>query len=61
MSTPHIDQARCPLCRYETGHEDKDCHRELMAFLATLSREQRRLYAAVESNRLERFLFDSGG
>ena len=54
MSTPHFDQGHCPLCRHETGHEDKRDHRELMAFLATLSREQRRLYAAVESNRLGR-------
>src|SRR4051812_10618320 len=54
MSTPHFDQGHCPLRRHETGHEDKDDHREWMAFLATLSREQRRLYAAVESNRLGR-------
>ena len=52
MQTPHADQCDCPLCRYEAPHQDKDCQRELTAFLATLSREQRRLYAAVEANRI---------
>jgi transposase len=54
MPDPHPDRCHCHLCRYEAAHEEKDYHRELTAFLSTLNREQRRLYAAVESNRLGR-------
>jgi hypothetical protein len=32
-------------------HPDKEHHRQVNVFLATLNRRQRRLYAAVESNR----------
>jgi transposase len=52
MPRPHSNQCRCALCLYEAAHQDKDHRREVMAFLATLNREQRRLYAAVESHRL---------
>jgi Rhodopirellula transposase DDE domain len=52
MPRPHSNQCRCALCLYEAAHQDKDHHREVMAFLATLNREQRRLYAAIESHRL---------
>jgi hypothetical protein len=52
MPTPHSDQCQCPHCSSEADHPDKRYHRELLAFLATLNQEQRRLYAAVESNRL---------
>jgi hypothetical protein len=54
MPTPHSDQCQCSLCLSETDHPDKPYHRELLAFLATLNQEQRRLYAAVESNKLGR-------
>ncbi|HKB35434.1 MAG TPA: ISAzo13 family transposase [Gemmataceae bacterium] len=49
---PHTCQ--CPTCLGKTGHPDKEYHRQVNAFLATLNRQQRRLYAAVESNRLGR-------
>jgi hypothetical protein len=45
---------RCPACIQGTDHPDKQHHRELRLFLASLSQEQRRLYAAVEANRLGR-------
>jgi len=38
----------------ETDESHKQFRRELKAFLGTLTREQRRLYAAVESNRIGR-------
>jgi len=41
----------CPDCLRGTDHPDAQYHRELQVFLATLSNEQRRLYAAVESRR----------
>jgi hypothetical protein len=49
-STTH--QCGCPNCRQEADHADKAYHRDLNLFLATLNRDQRRLYAAVEANRI---------
>jgi hypothetical protein len=54
MPTTHLPHCRCPECRDETGHPDQQHHRELAAFLSVLNHEQRRLYAAVEANRLGR-------
>lgn len=45
---------QCSECRGQIGHPDQQHHRELAVFLDTLNREQRRLYAAVEANRLGR-------
>ncbi len=42
----------CPHCLEHPGHPDQQFHRELAVFLATLNFEQRRLFAALESNRL---------
>jgi hypothetical protein len=39
---------------HETEEQDEQYRRELEAFLATLTQEQRRLYAAVEANRIGR-------
>jgi hypothetical protein len=44
----------CPDCLGGGDHPDAQYHRELRVFLSRLSYEQRRLYAAVESNRLGR-------
>jgi transposase len=49
---PHA--CRCPRCQQQADHPDKQRHLELNLFMTTLSREQRRLCAAVESNRLGR-------
>lgn len=46
---PHVCQ--CPACRAEADHPDKAYHRQVNAFLTTLSRQQRKLFAAVESSR----------
>src|SRR5262245_1491254 len=42
----------CPDCLGGADHPDAQYHRELRLFLSMLNDEQRRLYAAVESNRL---------
>jgi transposase len=54
MPVSRPDQCRCQRCLQGIGHPDGNHHRELMAFLGTLNREQRRLYAAVEANRIGR-------
>jgi hypothetical protein len=45
---------RCAHCLNEDDHPDRQAHRELRLLLATLNFEQRRLFAAFESNRLGR-------
>ena len=52
MPASRPDRCRCPKCQQGIDHVDGKYHRELRAFLATLSHEQRRLFAAVEANRL---------
>jgi Rhodopirellula transposase DDE domain len=52
MPVARPDQCRCPKCLQGIDHPDGKYHRELIAFLGTLNHEQRRLFAAVESNRL---------
>ena len=54
MPTARGHDCRCMQCRNEPGHADRLRHRELAEFLATLNHQQRRLYAAVEANRLGR-------
>jgi hypothetical protein len=52
VPAPPAIQCRCAVCLQEGDHPDKQYHRELGLFLATLNHEQRRLYAAVEANRI---------
>ena len=52
MPASRADRCRCPSCLRGTDHSEGKYHREMRAFLATLNHEQRRLFAAVESNRL---------
>jgi hypothetical protein len=52
MPVSRPDRCRCPKCLQGIDHPDGNYHREMRALLATLSHEQRRLFAAVESNRL---------
>ena len=52
MPVSRRDRCRCPKCQRGIDHVDEKYHRQLIAFLGTLSHEQRRLFAAVESNRL---------
>ena len=52
MPASRRDRCHCPECQQGIDHADGKYHRELIAFLGTLNHEQRRLFAAVESNRL---------
>ena len=54
MPHQHDHPCRCPSCSGDGSHPDEQYHRELNVFLSRLSHEQRRLYAAVESNHLGR-------
>jgi hypothetical protein len=54
MSAVRPHHCRCPECQSPAGHPEQQYHRELVAVLVTLNHEQRRLYAAVEANRLGR-------
>ena len=54
MPHQHPHSCRCPNCSGDGCHPDEQCQRELNVFLSRLNYEQRRLYAAVESNHLGR-------
>jgi hypothetical protein len=54
MRSPHADQCPCPRCLSQPDHPDRQHHREIRAFLTTLNKQQRRLFAAVEANRIGR-------
>jgi transposase len=54
MSASRLRHRGSPSDGRETDNPDEQYCRELKAFLATLNLEQRRLYAALESNRLGR-------
>lgn len=50
MPIPHLHQSD----KHENAEQDEQYRQELKAFLATLTNEQRRLFAAVEANRIGR-------
>jgi hypothetical protein len=52
MPTQEQTRCSCPECRRRYDHPDRQYHQQLRLFLSRLSPQQRRLYAAVESNRL---------
>jgi transposase len=52
MPTHRPTECRCPPCSQEIDHPEKQRHREVNSFMSILSRQQRALYAAIESNRL---------
>lgn len=54
MSASVLHVCQCEHCRQKAGSPEKQFHREVNAFLASLDRRQRRLYAALESNRTGR-------
>lgn len=54
MLHQHPQSCRCPSCLGDGCYLDEQYQRELNVFLSQLNHEQRRLYAAVESNHLGR-------
>jgi hypothetical protein len=54
MPDLHLTHCRSPQDEHENDKAAEQYRRELKTFLATLTQEQRRLYAAVESNRIGR-------
>src|SRR5436309_12203827 len=54
MPPVRSQHCQCPECQSQAGQPKQQHQRELAVFLATLNHEQRRLYAAVEANRLGR-------
>lgn len=52
MSAMKIYACQCPHCQQETFHEDKGLHHQMNLFLSRLDEQQRRWYAAMESNRM---------
>jgi hypothetical protein len=54
MAAQPPDRCPCPRCRLETAYQGEQYRRELNLFLSTLTHEQRRLFAAVEANRIGR-------
>src|SRR5262249_48914968 len=54
MPHQHAHSCQCPSCSGDGSHPDEQYRRELNVFLSRVSWEQRRLYAAVESNHLGR-------
>lgn len=52
MSRVQVHVCQCPKCRQETAHPDQLLHQQMNLLLARLDEQQRRWYAAVESNRI---------
>jgi hypothetical protein len=60
MPRSEVHQCECPHGQQETPHPDQELHRQMNMLLSRLDEQQRRLYVAVESNRIgigeDRFL-----
>lgn len=50
----NLHACQCANCQQEDDHPDKDLHRQMNLLCACLNNQQRRLYAAVEANRIGR-------
>jgi hypothetical protein len=49
-----IHVCQCERCRQGAAHPDQQSHREINQLMSSLPRRLRRVYAAVEANRLGR-------
>jgi len=54
MPLPETYRCRCRQCEQGEDHQVMEHHRQINTFLTQLNRQQRRLYAALESNRIGR-------
>ena len=52
MPQTEIHLCQCPECQAEATHSEQELHQQMNLFCARLDEQQRRWYAAVESNRL---------
>ncbi len=52
MPSPEVHRCQCPHCQQEATHPDHAWHYQMNLLLSRLDEQQRRWYAAVESNRL---------
>ncbi len=52
MSSAPVYPCQCPHCQQEAAHPDQLLHQQMNLLLSRLDEQQRRWYAAVESNRL---------
>ena len=52
MSAVKIHACQCPHCQQEEFHQDKQLHHQMNLFLSRLDEQQRRWYAAMESDRI---------
>src|SRR6266516_1711176 len=52
MEPSPIRVCQCPTCQQAGDHPDKQRHRQINTFLSCLDEQQRRWYAAIESERI---------
>lgn len=52
MASVQVHFCQCPHCQQEAAHPDQSLHQQMNLLLSRLDEQQRRWYAAVESNRL---------
>ena len=52
MSTTDIPPCGCPACQQPGDHADRALHRQMILVFSRLDEQQRRWFAALESNRL---------
>jgi hypothetical protein len=52
MPSADVHQCQCPHCQQDTTHPDQALHHQMNLLLSRLDEQQRRWYAAVESNRI---------
>jgi hypothetical protein len=54
MSTRDVYLCQCPTCQADCEHPDKALHQQMNLLLSLLGDQERRLYAAIESERIGR-------
>ena len=52
MASAQVHMCQCPHCQQEASHPDQLLHQQINLLLSRLDEQQRRWYAAVESNRV---------